>query len=309
MKKIVFVMVSILLTFTLSACKTEEVVQPINCFDGYHEEDGKCVEDDPVCFAPQDYADALTYSLVFEDEFDGTELDLDTWKYEVYGGGGNNEIQYYTNQNTEVSDGTLKIIAKHEEYSGFEYTSSRIITKGNVAWKYGIIEVSAKMPEALGTWAAIWMMPSVNYYGGWPDSGEIDIMEYVGYDIDAIYGTIHTRIYNHIDGTQKGSSVTGITDLDTAFHTYKVEWLPDRLNFYYDDHMYFTYQPNKYSSCPTFNVWPFNKSFYMILNVAVGGDWGGVQGVDPNDYPVTMEIDYVRVYQANELIDYDDHTS
>ncbi len=292
---------------TLAAC--EQDTEPLNCIPGYHEEDGKCVEDDPICFAPQDYAEELTYQLVWSDEFDGDELDRSKWVYEVNGeGGGNNELQFYTDTNTEVSDGTLKIIARHEDYNGWEYTSSRITTQNKAAWKYGIIEIRAKIPSGLGTWSALWMMPLFSRYGGWPNSGELDIMEHVGYNENNIHGTIHTKIYNHKVGTQKGSNTTAFQDVTTAFHVYKIEWLPDRIDFYVDDDNFYTYDPHRYSSCPTSNVWPFNASFFLIMNIAVGGDWGGVNGVDPDDFPTSMEIDYVRVYQADELMDYDDHT-
>lgn len=295
--------------FMLGACEVEEDPSgdPV-CIDGYHVEDGKCVEDDPICYAPDDYPAELTYKLVWSDEFNGTELDSSKWGYERYGGGGNNEIQYYTDENTEVSDGTLKIIARYEEYNGYDYSSSRITTSNKQAWKYGIFEIRAKLPSGLGTWPAIWMMPQYSRYGGWPDSGEIDIMEHVGYDENIIHGTVHTRIYNHKMGTQKGSQTDKITDATSTFHVYKTEWLPDRINFYADDQFYYTYRPNSHSSCPTFNVWPFNASFYLIMNVAVGGDWGGAHGVDLDDFPAIMEIDYVRVYQADELFDFDDYT-
>lgn len=306
-QKIFVLLITGVTLLLLAGCKSDTT--PVVCFDGYHEEDGKCVEDDPICYAPSDYPSDLTYELVWSDEFDGTELDTTKWRYEVNGnGGGNNEIQYYTNQNATVSDGILKITAKNEDYNGWEYTSSRIITKGSGEWTYGRIEVRAIVPSGLGTWSAIWMMPVVSRYGIWPNSGEIDIMEHVGYSENIIHSTIHNKLYNHPDGTQKGGSTSAFSDVTTAFHTYTLEWLPDRIIFSMDDVHIYTYDPNKFSSCPTFNVWPFNQDFFLILNVAVGGDWGGARGVDPNDFPTSMEVDYVRVYQATELDTYDDHT-
>ena len=305
LQKFIVLLSGLMLVISLSACGEST---PVNCIDGFHEEDGKCVEDDPVCYAPSDYSDQLTYELVFEDEFDGTEVNEDIWNFELFGGGGNNEIVLYTEDNHTVADGFLTITARQEQVNDWEYTSTRMTTKGNAQWKYGIIEVRAMLPDALGTWPAIWMLPGQNNYGIWPNSGEIDIMEHVGYDLNTIHGTIHTRIYNHKDGSQKGGSIDDYTDVTTAFHTYSIEWLPDRIIFQMDGEDYYTYNATKFSSCPTYNVWPFNEEFYLILNVAVGGDWGGANGVDPNDYPTDMVIDYVRVYQATELIGYDDHT-
>lgn len=294
-----------MLVIGLSACGDST---PLTCFDGFHEEDGQCVEDDPVCFAPTDYASELTYELVFEDEFEGTEVDTDVWNFETFAGGGNNENVFYTTENHSVSDGFLTITAKEEAVNDTEYTSSRMTTQGNAEWKYGIIEVRAMIPSGLGTWPAIWMMPGGNNYGIWPASGEIDIMEHVGYDENAIHATVHTKIYNHKSGSQKGGSNHEFDDVTSAFHIYSIEWLPNKIIFMMDGEEYFTYDATKYSSCPTFNIWPFNKDFYLILNVAVGGDWGGAQGIDPTDYPTSMVVDYVRVYQATELNDYDDKT-
>jgi beta-glucanase (GH16 family) len=295
MKKAFFVVVTLLLSAILVGCKKEETVV--------------IEEDDTVCFAPEDYSE-LTYDLVWSDEFDGTLLDEDKWKYEINGsGGGNNELQYYTNQNTTVSDGTLKITAKKETYQNREYTSSRITTEYKQEWKYGIFEVKAKIPAGRGTWPAIWMMPKYSAYGGWPNSGEIDIMEHVGYDPNVIHGTIHTDIYNHKDGSSKGGTYGDLTDVTETFHVYKIEWLPDQIKWYIDDELFYTYNPNKYTSCPTSQQWPFNKSFFMILNVAVGGDWGGAEGIDDDIFPTSLEIDYVRVYQAVELDNYEDYSS
>lgn len=292
--------------FLLSSCGDKE---PLSCAPGFYEEDGECVEEPPVCYAPGDYSETLTYELVWSDEFDGDTLDPDNWRYEVNAfGGGNNELQYYTDQNTSVENGLLTITARLEEYLGRDYTSSRITTENRFEFTYGMVEARIKVPAGTGTWSAFWMMPSFERYGGWPDSGEIDIMEHVGYDDDAIHGTVHTSIYNHKQGSQKGGSVNDVDDATSEFHIYKIEWLPDRIDFYLDDEMYFSYQPNKFSSCPSRNIWPFNGDFFLILNIAIGGDWGGAQGVDDDIFPTSMEIDYVRVYQASELEGYDDKT-
>ncbi|MDC0559170.1 glycoside hydrolase family 16 protein, partial [Candidatus Izimaplasma bacterium] len=296
----------------LSGCdpKVETDDPPLKCAPGYEVQDNECVEVEvDTCFAPDDYSTTLTYEMVWNDEFDGTELDPSNWVYEVNGGGGgNNELQYYTANNTTVADGFLTITAKKEAYNGMDYTSSRVTTYNRAYFKYGIFEVRAKLPSGRGTWPAIWMMPQYSRYGGWPNSGEIDIMEHVGYNQNVIHGTIHTDWYNGKEGTQKGGSTSSYQDVSTEFHTYKIEWLPDKIKFFVDDVLYYTYIDSSYATCPTSKIWPFNSSFFIVLNVAVGGDWGGVQGVDENAFPTSMVLDYVRVYQATELEDFDDNS-
>ena len=295
MKKIIVFSLFLSIGFTLSACEKA---------------DNEPIVEEEVCYAPQDYSETLTYELVWSDEFDGTELDTTKWYYEVNGyGGGNNEEQYYTDENVVVSEGILKIIAEKEEYNGMQYTSSRITTKNKAEFKYGIFEARIKLPAGRGTWPAFWMMPVYSRYGIWPRSGEIDIMEHVGYDLNHIHSTIHTRYYNGPNNTQLGGGTTIFTDVTEEFHVYKVEWLPDRMIFHTDDKMVYTYKPNNYSSCVGYEIWPFNSPFFMILNLAIGGDWGGQQGIDDTIFPVQMEIDYVRVYQALELENYDDNST
>jgi beta-glucanase (GH16 family) len=247
--------------------------------------------------------DNLNFELVWSDEFDYEGLPDDTkWSYDVGGSGwGNHELQYYTKgENAYVKDGNLVIEARKEKYEGMEYTSSRLITKGKGDWLYGKIEVSAKLPDGLGTWPAIWMLPTDWEYGSWPASGEIDIMEHVGYNQGAVHASVHTQSYYHKINTQKTATkyVEGVSE---AFHVYMVEWLPDRVMAYIDGGLYFTFAPNDYKSKPTFKEWPFDKKLHLLLNIAVGGDWGGAQGVDETIYPRQMLIDYVRVYQSKEI--------
>lgn len=247
--------------------------------------------------------DALVYDLVWSDEFSGDSLDLEKWSYEINAsGGGNNELQYYTDQNTSFNDGILSITARYEEYGNRDYTSSRIVTNYKASWTYGIFEARIKLPSGLGTWPAFWMMPTSSRYGGWPDSGEIDIMEHVGYDENIIHGTIHTEAFNHKINTQIGASYSNYDDVTEEFHVYKIEWLPDKINWYIDDELYFIFDPtNSTPWCVGSEEWPFDGDFFLILNLAVGGDWGGAQGVDPQDYPTAMEVDYVRVYQSEVI--------
>jgi hypothetical protein len=166
-----------------------------------------------------------------------------------------------------------------------------LITKDKGDWLYGRIEVKAKLPLGKGTWPAIWMLSTDWAYGGWPASGEIDIMEHVGYDPGVVHGTVHTEAYNHSIGTQVGKSVQ-VPDAMSNFHVYAIDWTPESIKWYLDDQLYFTFNnQNK-----TYKEWPFDKQFHLLLNIAIGGNWGGAQGIDPNLTEAIMEVDYVRVY-------------
>jgi beta-glucanase (GH16 family) len=242
---------------------------------------------------------------VWCDEFDYEGLpDTDKWNYDVGGSGwGNNELQYYTRDdldNASVSDGTLKITAIKESYSGNEYTSARLITKYKGEWLYGKIQVKAKLPSGTGTWPAIWMLPTDWSYGGWPDSGEIDIMEYVGFDPGNVHGTLHTGARNGAIGNQIGFSKT-VDDAETAFHVYEIEWEPGSIKVFIDGVNYgtFGYNPLVNIDIENSDAWPFDQRFHLLLNIAVGGNWGGIEGVDPTAFPTTLEVDYVRVYQKD----------
>ncbi len=247
--------------------------------------------------------ESLTYELVWADEFEYEGLpDPEKWYYDVGGHGwGNNELQYYTKgENAYVSDGFLTIEARKEEYEGKEFTSTRLLSHGEGDWTYGKFEIYAKLPTGKGTWPAIWMLPTDWKYGDWPYSGEIDIMEHVGYDQDRIHGSVHTESYYHKINTQKSSSVK-VTEVSDDFHLYALEWLPDKIIVSVDGNEYFTFQPTKYKQTPTYKEWPFDKRFHLLLNIAVGGDWGGAMGMDDSVYPQQMVVDYVRVYQSPEI--------
>jgi len=240
-------------------------------------------------------------TLVWSDEFDYTGLpDPQKWNYDVGGHGwGNNELQYYTQareENARVADGVLTIEARKESYRGSNYTSARLITKDKGDWLYGRFEIRAKLPEGRGTWPAIWMLPTDWVYGGWPRSGEIDIMEHVGYDQNRVHATIHTDDFNHIKGTQVGSSIMA-SNVAEEFHVYAMEWRPDRIDAFLDGERYFTAT----DSGGGIGAWPFDERFHLLMNIAVGGNWGGVEGVDPDIFPQTMEVDYVRVYEFEDL--------
>jgi len=243
------------------------------------------------------------YRLVWEDEFGDWEtssgpVDHNKWKSVHKGDGfGNHELQFYTNRqkNAWTSDGTLKIRAVREEFEDKHYTSAKLQT--HKAWRYGKFSARARLQhgDARGTWPAIWMLPREWKYGGWPHSGEIDIMEHVGYEPGVIHGTVHTGAYHHSIGTQKGGSMH--TDV-RQWHTYTVEWRPEVVLFACDDTVYQVFRKESDDT----SVWPFNQEFYLILNMAVGGDWGGVRGVAEGAFSgegQIMEVDWVRIEQRD----------
>ena len=240
--------------------------------------------------------------LVWADEFDRDGLpDSTRWGYDLGDGcpkncgWGNNELQYYTanrKENARIRDGKLIIEAHHEKMGSKEYSSSRMVSKHKGDWTYGKVEVRAQLPTGRGVWPAIWMLPTDWAYGGWPESGEIDIMEFVGYTPDTIYSTVHTEKYNHVIGTQKSKGIASNT-LSTEFHTYGIYWDEKKIDFMFDDKVFHSFANKKEGAA----AWPFDKDFHMVLNMAVGGNWGGKMGVDPAIWPQQMIVDYVRVYQ------------
>jgi beta-glucanase (GH16 family) len=229
------------------------------------------------------------WKLVWNDEFNGTAVDPAKWEYEVNGdGGGNNELQYYTarTENSFVQDGKLTIRAQKESYLGKQYTSARMRTRNKGDWKYGHFEVRAKVPYGRGMWPAIWMLPTDWEYGGWPMSGEIDIMECLGQDPWTIYGTIHfgqsVAAHQQMGGKYTRSGESFAAD----FHVYAIEWDSTSIQWFVDGTKYFTAVKST----------PFDKRFHILLNVAVGGNWPG----SPDEFttfPQTMIVDYMRVYQ------------
>lgn len=236
---------------------------------------------------------------VWADEFDYTGApEAAKWGYDIGGGGwGNNEKQYYTNStnNAKVQDGKLTITAIKEPINGMNYSSARLVSKNKGDFLYGRVEVRAKLPAGKGTWPAIWMLPTDWNYGGWPKSGEIDIMEHVGYDPNKVHFYVHTEAYNHSIGTQKGANMV-IPTATTEFHKYRVDWTPYAVRGYFDDNLVFTFVNEGKGSAE----WPFDKRFHLLMNIAVGGNWGGAQGIDDTAFPQSMEVDYVRVYKMIE---------
>lgn len=238
----------------------------------------------------------VKWKMIWNDEFEKNGLpDTNKWTYDVGGHGwGNNELQFYTakrSKNARIEDGKLIIEAIKENYEGKGFTSARLVTRGKASWNKGKIEVRAKIPSGLGTWPAIWMLAD-KIPLNWPDDGEIDIMEHVGYDQNFVHGTIHTKKYNHILGTQKANQVT-IPDVSDTYHRYQLIWDQETMYIGVDDIYYFKYKNEKTGS----DAWPFHNNMYLLLNLAVGGNWGGAKGVATDIWPKRMEVDYVRVYE------------
>lgn len=229
-------------------------------------------------------------SLVWSDEFDANSAstpDITKWGYDLGAGGwGNNEKQYYTNRtnNAIVSDGTLKINAIKEPYNGSNYTSARLLSKGKFSFKYGKVDISAKLPATGGTWPAIWMLGENFLSAGWPNCGEIDIMEHVGNSMNKIYGTLH---YPGRSGANADGATRMINNATTEFHKYTLEWTDVSIKISVDNEVFYSFVNN-----PTT---PFNQDFFFILNIAIGGNLGGT--IDPAFTKTLMEVDYIRVYQ------------
>jgi beta-glucanase (GH16 family) len=229
-------------------------------------------------------------NLVWEDDFEGASLNTDIWNFETgngQDGWGNQEVQYYTEDNVSVQDGNLTITARAESESGFDYTSSRITTKDNFEFTYGRVEARAKLPGGGGVWPAIWMLGANFDEVGWPETGEIDIMEYAGNNPGVVHGTLH---YPGNSGGNANSGTTNVSDAESEFHLYSVEWTPDNIYFLVDNEVYHTVDNS--------SALPFNHDFFLILNVAMGGTFGG--DVDPSFTESSMVIDYVKVFQAEE---------
>lgn len=235
----------------------------------------------------------------WSDEFNGDALNTEHWNVEVNGdGGGNQEAQYYRAENITVNDGSLKITAKKENYLGKTYTSGRINSRYKVNTQFGRITFRAKMPGGRGTWAAVWMLPLFNLYGQWPNSGEIDILEYVGYEPGRVFAATHTKKFNHTKNNNP-SAFKELVDPENQFYEYEMIWLPGEIRILFEGNQYgvFRYVPQFNQDEPHQDVFPFHEDFYFIINLAVGGSWGGVEGIDSTIFPTTLEVDYLRMYQ------------
>ena len=268
--------------------------------------------DDKIVVENKNVEDLIieNWELVWSDDFDQENIDDQKWtRLRWRPGWVNNEEQAYTNRDTNIftRDGKLVIRALIEpgyvdtDYTGSEYnadfTSGRLNTAGKYSWVYGKFDIRAKLPKGKGSWPAIWMLGDNISSEGWPHCGEIDIMEHVGFDEGNIHASIHTTDYNHMNSTQKSGQVEVSTVTD-SFHVYSLEWDSTYIRYSINNNPYFfIYNDSKGSQ----DKWPFNLNHYLILNLAIGGDWGGAQGIDPNFFPMEMEIDYVRVFKKTEI--------
>lgn len=230
--------------------------------------------------------------LIWEENFNGSELNTTIWNFELGDGcpsicgWGNNEKQIYTNSNHTVSNGMLTIEIKKENEN---YTSTRITTAKKKEFQYGRIEARAKIPVGKGIWPAFWMLGSNIKEIGWPKCGEIDILEYVGREPHMAYTSLHTQDSH---GNTINTKKTTISNIEEGFHLYAIDWTKDKIVFLIDDKEVYTFQPEPKNE----NTWPFNQPFYIIVNAAVGGNFGGHE-IDDTIFPQKFEIDYIRVYQ------------
>lgn len=228
------------------------------------------------------------WQLVWSDEFDGPNLDSSKWRIRLAEPGFiNNELERYTDrrENVRVENGYLVLEARRDFYQGAEYTSGRVYSEGKASWTYGRFEARIKLPGGVGTWPAFYLLPD-DFSGGWPTFGELDIMEQVGYDPDTILAAHHSQSVHYTPTI----NVPGATD---GYHIYAAEWFPDHIDVFVDGRKFFTSWNNNSGT----GQWPFIKPFHITMNLAVGGHWGGIHGVDPNIWPRQMLVDYVRVYQ------------
>jgi beta-glucanase (GH16 family) len=245
-------------------------------------------------------ARAQDYQLVWSDEFNYTGLpDPTKWDYDASPPGGpNHELQNYTAyrwENARVENGKLIIEARRDWFQGYEFSSAKLVTRYKGQWRYGKVEVCAKLPWGNGTWPAIWMLPIDWSYGDWPNSGEIDLMEHVGFNMDIVKSGIHCDRYNFRKPVQdQRNADTWVPGVAEGFHIYRLEWTPNSIIVSVDNQAaHFVYNNEGIG----WTSWPFDRRFYLLLNFAVGGDWGGAEGVDRSLFPSRMEVAWVRVYQ------------
>lgn len=258
-----------------------------------------------TAFAAAQSGAQRTERLVWSDEFDGNAVDTGNWEFMIgngsaYGlpGWGNNELQYYREQNSTIANGLLTIEARRQSFGGFNYTSSRLRTKDKFEFAYGRIEARIKLPSTPGIWPAFWMLPTSSPYGTWAASGEIDIMESVNF-ADRIYGTIHFG-GPFPNNTSSGFFYNPGTDFSQGFHTYTLEWDPNQMRWYVDGVNYNTLNRNAWfsSAAPGDPRAPFDREFHLLLNVAVGGNFPG-NPTGASQFPQSMQVDWVRVYQLD----------
>jgi hypothetical protein len=257
------------------------------------------INNDDVFIPTLGNSSPLTYpgkSLTWSDEFNGTALDLSAWTPEIgngNGGWGNNELQFYRAENTTVKDGYLIIEARTESYAGFNYTSSRLITKGKKEFKFGRIDIRAALPETQGIWPALWMLGANIGTVNWPACGEIDIMEVLGHEPNKTYGTVHYgTVFPDNRNISRNLVLPDGKKFSDRFHVFSIIWEQDRIEWLVDDQSFAVITPNDLGG---YN-YPFNEPFFFIMNVAVGGNWPGAPN-NTTQLPQQMIVDYVRVFQ------------
>ena len=260
-------------------------------------EDDVVIDFGDVSNLHEGYTTPLSYEgmeLIFAEEFDSPTIDASIWTHEIGNGcpnlcgWGNNEWQYYRSQNTLVENGLANIQAKNESFEGANYTSSRMITQGKFAFQYGRVDIRAKLPRGQGLWPALWMLGSNIDQVGWPACGEVDIMEMVGNRESTTYGTAHWD--NNGSYASHGNSYDNTEDLDQEFHVYSIVWTEQSIKWYFDDLVYNTLDITSAS------LSEFRAPMFLIMNVAVGGNWPGYPNPS-TEFPTSMEVDYVRVFQ------------
>ena len=247
----------------------------------------------------------------FADEFESEQVDTGVWRFDTHRnaeGWYNEELQYYSNnrpENARIEDGALVIEARretldeatHPDWGGQDYTSARMISRE--PFGYGFYEVRAKLPCGRGSWPAIWLLAPD---GTWPENGEIDIMEMVGWDPNVIHATLHSGDYNHAKGTQRGAQKL-VPTACTEFHRYQLDWQPDSITIGIDDRAHMRVENDQPGDT---GAWPFTRPYELILNVAVGG-WGGQKGIDESAFPQAMTVDYVRFWEHDGAVAGDEH--
>ena len=257
-------------------------------------EDGNCIETDKI---------PAGYTYYWNDEFNRDSLNDRYWNIEIrWPGFVNNESQSYTDSDANIflENGNLYIRAlKDNPFDPNQpaYTSGRINTKEKVELQYGFWEIRAKLPRGVGTWPAIWMLNSYIDSLGWPNCGEIDIMEHVGYDPNHVFFSMHNaNLYGDIHGTNQ-QGIYELEGIENDFHTYSVEWDSSFVRAYFDGNLFFNYSKPEIHDI---NSWPYDNPFFLIINLAIGGEWGGQQGIDNSIFPATFTIDYVRIFKKTD---------
>lgn len=316
-------LIAIVVALVLSGCSGSGSKTPAPYIDSSSSSSSVDNSVNNDCSAPA-VSSGGDWQLVWSDEFDGEQINTEKWSFETNcAGGGNNELQCYVDspENAFVADGALHIRAINEPVEGYDgwfgtsgnwvtrdYSSARLRTLHKGDWTYGRIEIRARLPFGQGIWPAAWMLPTDNVYGGWPYSGEIDIMEAVnlrtgGEDNNRAHGYLH---YTNAAGDQasSGTSFDPGSDLADEFHTYALEWEQGEIRWYIDDYHYQTQRQSVWTQCheqshePQNPAAPFDQSFHLLLNLAIGGEWPGSPD-DTTTWPQTYTVDYVRVYECS----------